>query len=271
MGFKTYYENDIFGFEDIEAKKAQDALTPEGEPDDLPIRPFSVQWMMDVLARQKVGGRIKSTHFFLDEVIWGEPKGIGSVRVKITPNIRVYIERQIEDMLGQRTWINKAVFKPDLTKYAGNEEQVAYDIFDEVQKIYFTNVERASETYDNLTNLVRRMAGRVRSQAPEIYSYQDTKEVNRDYYIIYFAIRNVGVGKLVNKRAHVTRTPEATIDVNYNRERGLIRVILSTVSVGSGTGQGAWEVDLPYLDSWYAPGQNKDEIIDTVLTALKYY
>lgn len=270
MEFKYYYENDIFGFDDIDAKKKAEIADKE-DKNDLPIKPFSIQWMMDVLARQKIGGRTASDHFFIDEVIFGDKKAIGSVRIKVTPNIIIHIQRQIQDMEGRRTWITKAVYKPDIKKYAGQEEQVAYDIFAEVEPIYFSDVEVPMENYEKLLPLTKRMLDRVRSKAPVLYTYMDTKEVSKDHYIIYFSLAAGGIGKLVSKRPHNARNPEAMIEMHYNRDRGLLHVILTTVAVGSGTGQGSWEVDIPYLDAWFSPQQHKDEIIDTVITSLKFY
>jgi len=262
--FKTFIETDIFGFGEIEAKKRDEEEIPD---DDQPIRPFSVAWMMDVLARKKIGGRVKASHAFLDQVTWGEGK-VGSVRVKLTPNIAVFIERAVDDVQGQRTWVCKKVFKPNLKEYAGREEVVANDVFKEVEKLYDTKIDTATEEHDYLINLVKRMAARLKAVAPEIFVFQDVKEINQNYYVIYFSLKGVGVGKLATKGRRVTQTPEATIDVNFNKERGLIHVILTTVTIG---GEGDdWQLDIPYLDAFYAPSQNKDEIIDTVITALKY-
>jgi hypothetical protein len=269
MRFKFFTEGklDIHGFEDLAAKKEQEDGPPED--DELPIRSFNVQWMMDVLSRQKIGGRIRASEGFLDHVIWGE-KRQGAIRVHLTPNIEVFIERGITDKEGAFTWVLKAVFKPKLQEYAGKEEIVAREIFEHVEKLYNTPVDSASDDYDMLLHLTKRMANRIRTHAPLIYDYQDVKEVNQNYYIIYFSIRNAGVGKLVGRGPDSGRlSPEVTIDVNFNKERGLLHIIMATVSAG-GKASG-WEVDLPYLDSWFAPSQNRDEIIETVLTALKYY
>jgi len=267
MNFRLFESGeDIFGFEDIEARKEK----KEQESDDeLPLRAFNVQWMMDVLSRKKINKRIKSSDAFLDHVVWGNPKSDGSIRVRLTPNIEIYIERRTTDKEGAGVWILKRVFKPKLKEFAGQEEIVANDTFEEVEKLYDEKIDSAADEYDSLMSLAKRMATRIRSHAPLIYNYQDTKEVNKSYYIISFAIRNAGVGKLVTRGRTQGQSPEVTIDVNFNKERGLIHVILGTVSAGA-EGSG-WEVDLPYLDSWYAPSQDKDEIIDTVLTALKYY
>lgn len=267
--FKSFIEGntDPFGFDELEKRKDNQDVVPR-EEEELPIRPFSVQWFSDVLARQKIHGRISSSHAFLDEVIWGEKK-IGSVRVRLSPNITIFIEKLTEDLLGAPTWVLKRVLRPKLREYAGKEEEVSYEVFEEVQNLYDQGIDSAAEKYDGLLTLTKRMADRVRTHAPLIYDYQDTKQVNKNYYIIYFSIRNAGVGKLVSRGQQTTQSPEATIDVNFNQERGLIHVILTTVSIG-GKGQG-WEIDLPYLDGYFAPSQKKDEIINTILTALKYY
>ena len=264
--FKTYCEGDLFGFEDIEVKKSLDVADDSAE-DEMPIKPFSVQWLMDTLARKKIGNQIKPTHAFLDQVQWGGNE-IGGVRVKLTPNITIFVERKINDLQGEPTWVLKEVFKPKLKEYAGREEFVAGDVFQTVEKIYFDDLEAPTKKYE-IINLVKRMSARVRATAPNMYIFQDIKEVNKNYYVIYFSLSASGVGKLASRTRNVTQTPEATIDVNFDVERGLIHVILSNVSIGQEGGD--WESDIPLLDSFYAPSQPKDEIIDTVVTALKYF
>lgn len=266
--FKLFIERkDIFGFEEIEAQKEKEQ---EVEDDELPIRPFSTQWFMDVLSRKKINGRIKPTSAFLDEVVWGEKKKQGSIRVRLTPNLTVYIERLADDLLGAPTWVLKRVFKPKLKEYAGKEEIVAAEVFKEVEMIDHEAIDSCAEDTRNFLSFSKRLADRVRASAPLIYDYQDTKEVNKDYYIAYFSIRSGGVGKLLTKgHRSGSLSPEITIDINFNRERGLIHIIMATVSFG---GEGAgWVVDIPYLDAWYAPSQKKDEIIDTVITSMKFY
>ncbi len=267
--FRQFIERrDIFGFEELEAQKEKEEDKPQD--DDKPIKPFSTQWFMDVLARKKIGGRLKPSSAFLDEVIWGEKKQQGTVRVRVTPNIGVYIERLTDDLLGAPTWILKRVFKPKLQEYAGREEEVAKEVFVEVEKVYNEAIDSTAEDHKNFLTFVKRLSDRVKAAAPLIYDYQDTKEVNKDYYIVYFNIRSAGIGKLLTKgHRSGSLSPEITIDINFNRERGLIHIIMATVSFG-GEGQG-WVVDIPYLDAWYAPSQTRDEIIDTIITSIKFY
>jgi hypothetical protein len=267
--FKQFIERrDVFGFEELDAEKEKEQDKPQD--DDKPIKPFSTQWFVDVLSRQKIGGRIKSSSAFLDEIVWGEKKKQGSVRVRLTPNISVYIERLTDDLLGAPTWILKRVFKPKLEEYAGREEIVAKEVFAEVEQIFNEKIDSVSEEHNNFLTFVKRVSDRVKGSAPLIYDYQDTKEINKDYYIVYFNIRSAGVGKLLSKgHRSGSLSPEITIDINFNRERGLIHIIMATVSYGA-EGQG-WVVDIPYLDSWYAPSQSRDEIIDTLITTMKFY
>lgn len=267
--FKAFVESDIFGFEDLEQKKQEDnpflTSDKEGE-DEEPVKSFSVQWLMDTLARKRLGKSIKASHAFLDKVQWG--KEDGAVRVRLTPNITMFIERLITDKLGQPTWITKRVFKPRVKDFAGHEEIVANDVFNEVEALYYAELESAADNYP-LLSLVKRMSGRARAAAPDIFIYQDIKEVKPDYFIIYFSLRGVGVGKLTSRIGQVNQTPEATIDVHFDKKRGLIHVIVGTVAIG-GRGDD-WVVDIPFLDAFFTPTQPKDEIIDTVLTTLKYF
>lgn len=260
--FRLFTEGDIFGFEELEDEKKE----REDPKDDSPIRPFSSQWLMDSLARKKINGQIRANHAFLDQVVWGE-KNINQVRVRLTPNLSIYVERRINDQEGEPTWIMKGYFKPNLRDYAGQEDLVAHDIFDLVEEVYYSPIDHTAD-YD-VGPLARRMVGLFKGSAPDWLMYQDTKVVDRNHYIIYFALKGYGVGKLATRVRQPTTTPEATIDVYFDKKRGLIRIILTTVTVG---GEGDdWQIDIPYLDSFYAPTQKKDEIIQTVLTALKFH
>ncbi len=265
--FKAFFETDIFGFEDLEDKKAEkNPLRTSPEKDEMPVRPFSVQWLMDTLSRKRIGKSIKCNHAFLDKVQWG--KEDGAIRVRLSPNIMISVERLITDRKGHPTWILKKVFKPRISEYAGKEELVAKDVFEVVESLYYNQLEGAAEHYP-LKSLVLRMSGRSRASAPEIFIYEDIKEIRPDYFTIKFNLRGVGVGKLASRIRQVNQTPAAIIDVNFNKERGLIHVIVGSVSIG---GEGDdWAVDIPYLDAMFAPNQPKDEIIDTVLTTLKYF
>lgn len=264
MMFKVFLEVDRFGFQSIEKK--DDTLPKPSANDDKPIKSFSVQWLMDTLARKSIGNSVRATHKFLDKVQWGNEDG--AVRVKLTPNIIIFVERLITDKEGQPVWILKTTFKPKIEDFAGKEELVAVDVFDEVETIYYNELENTKEDY-HLANLVRRMSGRIRGAAPDLLMFGDIKEVKPNYFIISFSLRGVGVGKLASNIPRVKQTPELTIEVEFKKERGLIHVIVSSVSVG---GEGStWSQDIPYLNALFTPSQSKDEIIDNVITIIKYF
>jgi hypothetical protein len=269
--FKIWVEaSDVFGFDDIKVRmREKEEEEKEQEEEDKPVKPFSVQWFMDSLARKKIGGRIRSNHAFLDQIIWGDKKD-GSIRVRLQPNIVVYVERLITDLKGEPTWICKKVFKPDVKKFTGHEDIVAEDVFDVVEELWADDLDKTNAEYKSTLQLVKRMSGRMQQNAPDMYLFQDVKEVNPNYYIIYFSLRGAGVGHLAGRGGQVGRTPEATIDINYNKERGLIQIIMTTVTSG-GRGNDDWQLDIPYLNAYYTPSQSKDEIIDTIITALKYF
>jgi len=262
--FKNFCEFDIFGFDEIEAKK-QEVEVPSDE--DLPIISFNVEWMMDSLSRYKLGS-MRAKHDFSDEVIWGD-KQPGAIRACITPNGNFFIDRMCIDLHGNVVWICKKTFRIDFENWKDKEDLVAKDMFEEVRKISFQQIDRADSNYEDLPYLTKRLAGRLKAVAPELFMYEDIKEINKDYFIIYFSLRGAGVGKIARRFRRSAQTPEATIDIKYYRNRGYIRMILTTVSVG-GEGQG-WEIDIPYLDANFMPSQHKEEIVQAITTALKYY
>lgn len=258
------HEHDIFGFDEIEAKK-KEVEVPEDE--DLPIISFNVEWMMDSLSRKKLGS-IRAQHNFSDEIIWGN-KEPGAIRACITPNGNFFIDRMCIDLHGNIVWTCKKVFRLDLDNWKEKEDIVANDIFQEVRQVSFQQMDRADGEYKDLPYLTKRIAGRLRTIAPEMFIYEDIKEISDNYFIIYFTLRGAGVGKISRRLRRSAQTPEATIDIKYYKGRGYIRIILTTVSVG-GEGQG-WEIDIPYLDANFMPSQPKEEIVEAITTALKYY
>lgn len=254
-------DKDIFGFEDTRAKKEVIPVK-----NDKPIKHFNVEWMMDVLSRKKLNNSISATDAFLDHVRWGND--VGAVRIRLTPNIAIYIERLVRDAQGEKHWIMKRVFKANLEEFAGREEFISKEIFDETQQIYDEDVDRTYENYRSLLALTNLMATQVRTNVPDKYSYQDTKKVNDDYYIVYLSIANTGIGKLVSSRRQ-GYYPEILVNINYKKEIGLIHIIVNPISYGiEGSG---WQPDIPWLDAWYAPTQSKREIVDTVVSAIKYF
>lgn len=265
MGFKLYVEDsDPFGFEELD--KSRDAKDNPGDfQDDLPIVLFSIQWLMDSLSRKKLNN-VKATADFLDEVYWGK-KQAGTIRVRLTPNTNIYIERLMFDLTGASVWVCKSLFKIDQREFRGKEDVVANDIFKEVVRIDSENLEAAKKEYD-LQPLLNRLVSRIRTTHGSVFMYQDVKRVRKNYYVIWFSIVGSGTGKLLHGR-RTARSPEATIDIAYDDIGGMIHIILTTIS-GGGEGL-SWEIDIPYMDAHFAPTQAKEEIVSSVVTALKYY
>jgi hypothetical protein len=265
--FKSYFENDnfdIFGFNQLE--KERDNLSDKPD-DDMPITLFSVDWLMNSLARKRINN-VKANHDFLDEIYWGNKK-VGTIRVRLTPNTNVYIERLMADLEGNPIWICKRLFKIDQRDFQGKEDIVADDIFKEVIKIDSEKFEAAKADWKDLQLLVSKLVQRIRTAHGDIFMYQDVKKVRKNYYVIWFSIAGAGTGRLLHTGRRSQRTPEATVDVAYDDVAGTIHIILSTVSGGD---EGlSWEIDVPYLDAFYAPSQSREEIVDTIVTALKYY
>ena len=50
----------------------------------------------------------------INEIIWGENNQFGSIRIKLTPNLIIYIERCTTSIDGTPTWINLKILKPKL-------------------------------------------------------------------------------------------------------------------------------------------------------------
>jgi hypothetical protein len=261
--FATWLEDkDIFGFADVESNK-----TYAPKENDLPIQAFAVHSLMKTLLKKKLGEKIPHPKFD-DEVTWGEKTG--AVKIKLTPNGQINISRLISDLNGNNVWICKQSYKLNDDDFVGREDTVADDIFTHLTRLSSQPVDVAVKNYKNLGGLAKNTAKDIRETMPNLFTYEDIKEINPNNFIVYFSIRATGVGKIAagGRRASVM-SPYLDINMSYDNESGLIRVILCTTSIHSEGGE--WEIDIPFFDEHFTPSQDAKELISCIRTSIKYY
>jgi hypothetical protein len=262
VSFRIYLElsDDQFGFESSQKLKKPD------DDDVDPIRPFSIQRLLDRLSGKKLAG-IGAKVPFNDKVEWAGDRA-GGVRSRITPNGNMIIERKVQNLEGDEVWYTYKVFKIDIVKFTGYEDSVADAVFNKVEKAYKDKLDSPSRDYKDLSYLAKRLTARLRQVEESIFVFEDIKKVNDNQYVIYFSLPAAGAGRLIKRRAG-GQTPEIEVNVSYDKHTGMIRVIFNTVSTEN-RGQG-WEVDVPYFDGLFTPSQDKDVIINAIATTVKYF
>lgn len=258
LKFRNWLEavEDIYGFEDKE---------PEDERvDDLPIKSFSIHRLLNELSDYTIGELVCYRNF-VDQVQWGnEP---GALRVRLTPNLGVILERMTSDLQGKPFWITKKLFKLRNQEFAGRESTVAAEINHHIQEISKESLDSPSANY-NLYPLAIRLADRVKKHIHNMFIYEEFKKINENNYNILFSLVGAGVGRLLGSGNQTGWTPAGIIDISYNPERGSIKGILNTISVDNDTD--SWRIDVPYFLSEFAPSQPAEEIITTIVSGLKF-
>lgn len=255
MKFKLWLEN-IFGFEEEKPVSTQEPL------DDFPVKAFSSDTFMTYL--EKNLGIKSSNRPYFDTVVYGT--GAGSVRIKVTPNLGVLIQRLITDLEGNSVWVTKKLFRIKVREFAGKEDFVAEEVYRHLKKIDEEKIDSGSKKYDKLFVLTKTIYDRVNKANPMFFQ-NEIKKVSENNYNILLSVANYGLGKLVGQ-SKSSATPAGVIDVFHDKKTGLIKGVFYTVSIEGESG--AWEIDIPYFTGVFAPSQGNDEIANAIVNGVKF-
>lgn len=254
MEFKLWMEDNIFGFKEPEL--------PEPRPEDeQPIRVFAGNVLMAELATLKIGN-LSVRRPFEDQVQWGS--NVGAIRVRLTPNLGVSIERRIMGLEGSPLWITKQLYKIKNAEFAGREDAVAVELAEHVKNLAREAVDSAQAGYRDLHVLVRKITERVKCSANKMFTFQEVKKINDNNYNILLSVANYGQGKLVS-RLKPGPSSGGIIDISYDPGNGTIKGIMTTIEVEE---SGAWEVDVPYFMGSFVPSQDAEEIVNTMMAGI---
>ena len=254
--FKQFIENkDIFGF-DRKITQQQERIY-----DNTPIKRFNIEEMMGYLEGCKLPGKNPHIHQ-VDEIRWGDK--VGAVRVKIGTTLQVEVDKLCSDLQGSPSWVTKKFYQINRAGYGTYEKNVAEEIFSEVEKIDKEEIDAPKKEYTELPNLVVGISNKLRTTAKDIFIFEGIRKVNDNNYIIKFGVRAHGVGARDNQRVIENLT-----DISFNKKTGKIRVINRNIKTPM---QGyAWAIFPSDFDLNFMPTQNKDEIIESIITYMKYY
>lgn len=254
LTFKSFLETkDIFGFDSVKPEEE------EKEPDDLPIQSFNSNHLMDLLAKTKLPGL---TRPFDSIIIWGND--VGAIKIKLTPNLAISIERKTNDLSGNSLWIIKKLFKIKIREFAGKEDFVASELEKEVMSLAKEPIDVPIKNYKKIEDLTKRIAQQVIA-ANKYFSFQRIKKINDNNYNILFNITNFGLGKIV-RRFKGGPTPAGLVDISYNEQKGIIKCFLTTIGI-EGESE-SWQLDHPYFVGEFAPTQSEKDISKIMYNAL---
>lgn len=263
FNFKHYVENlrDIFGFEK-EVNQAQNI----SKVDDLPIKTLSVHVVMDRLATNNISiGRPKSK--YLSEMQWGDQPG--AVRVQWTPKLNVKIQKLHHDLEGNDVWIMKKFFFVNDRDFAGKEDVVADEIFEQVKMVAEGKLESVMESGEfKFDNIVWSLASKMRQSNYDFIDFEGVKKLNENEYDLYFWINGGGQGQMFGPRG---QRPALALIVKmaYSENTGLIKAIAEMVQGVDDTTN--WTIQPAEFEEHYMPTQPKNEIIDSVISALRWF
>lgn len=252
QSFRRFVEtHNIYGF------KHQNEI--EKEENDLPIQSFNINKMMNLVAKAKISG-IKRP--FVDVIQWGE--GTGTVRIKLTPNIRVIIERKSSTLDGESTWITKKVFKIKSNEYAGKEHIVAEELISEIEDLLSSKIDVAGE-FNDLFGLTKRVAIDIKN-ANKYFNFHTIKKVNENNYNIIFNISNYGVGRL-GRIIDAGPSPTLVINLAYLPKKGVIKCIVNALDIEEESG--SWNQSVPYFISDFTPTQSESEMSKIIFNSIR--
>jgi hypothetical protein len=258
LNFRSYFEAvDIFGFGRDEENREED----EEILDNKPMKTFNVDLMIEYLSKLKVGTSRPNVKF-MNEIQWGDSSG--AVRLEVSPSNTFYVKKLGKDLEGNERWVTKKVFQLNRNGFGGYEESVCQEIFGIIEENSKGTVDRAVKDWDGMEDLVNNIATKMRRVARDIFTWEGTKKVSRDNYIIVFEVAGQGV-----QARDQLRIEENCTQVSYDPKLGIIRVM--NYKVASSLGQHEWKVMPSDLDCCFFPSQQRDEISEAVATFIKYY
>lgn len=273
MNFRLWLEKrNIWGFDDTDwqpQKPYHPLKTPFKGNEDLPITAFNVQRMIDELAKFELGFKRSKVNFF-NECQWGENPG--AVRVVVTPKINLKIQKLHYDLEGNKVWVMKKYFFIDDENYAGKEDVVAQEVFDQVKNINDEQLENPNKDV-KLDELVQGLNSRLKGLISSTLLPEHTvKKNSENEFTVYYYMRGGGASGY-SGASNTHNIMEVVVNISKHRDTGLIKAMVTVASSLSSGSQGGntWVLMPSDFEEYFMPTQGKREIIEALVTALKTY
>lgn len=252
---------DIFGFE----KEIVQAQQPQ-KIDDLPVQRLCLSDVMERLSQNTlIMGLPKSR--FMTEMQWGNQPG--AVRVVWTPRLNVKVQKLHHDREGNNVWVLKKYFFVNDRDFAGQEDVVADEVFEQVKMVANEQLDAVMEQGEfKFENIVYSLAAKMRQQDNDTIDFQGVKKLNENEYDLSFYIRGGGQGTMYGPKGQ--RPALALIvKMGYNENTGLIKAIAELIQGVDDTSN--WTIQPAEFEEVFLPTQSKNEIITAITTALKWF
>lgn len=231
---------------------------------DDPIRQFNFEYLSEQLLKKRVGIREASAKY-MHEIIWGE--GSGALKVHVHPDNHVSLDKLGKDLQGEDVWYTKKMFLINRGGFGGHEDIVVEELHDALIEISKQPIDGPRNELDKkyFKNLVQVMAAKMSQVARPIFFLERIKKLNDYNYIIQFGVKGQGVEAPDHRRIEENLT-----QVIYDKNKGVIRVMNANVESGVGK-EHSWEIMPNDSDYFFSPTQDKNEIIQVMMTTMKYY
>jgi hypothetical protein len=263
LSFKTFLEMADYGYDRDQNKPNRRPAA--GMPSTCPLKPVNSEEIMEVLKRLPPIGALRPKWSWQDIMEWGDD--VGAVKLDVSPlgSYKIVTRRKIHDLEGTERWICKSVLPLNDEQYAHTQEEVlAHHLYESVQKISRQQIERAEPVCETFERLCHGLTAKCRQRHPQVMLYRGTKRMNDHYFKIYFEYRGQGVEAPGQKRME-----QFDINFQFDPKIGLIRCWGAEIE--SSKGQREWKVSPSQWDEYFAPTQDKDEIIENIRTILNTY
>mgnify|MGYP006052357705 FL=1 len=269
MRFKKYLIKEgfeVFGFEYQKNAPAdfinRSPNAPMRDKDfPMPIRRFNIERLNEALLRHNIGIKPAISRQF-DVIEWGD--SIGSLRVRYSTKFDVIIEKSMSDLQGDKIWVAKKFLNINTKYFSGQEELIANEILDQVERFDYVEIYSPSPKMNDLNKLSKSIAIRSSAVVNDPLFYEDTRKYNDNYYSITFGIRGQGV-----QARGQSRVEQVVINLSFNEEKGIVNA--SQQMIKSDLSQHTWEVAPQEQHFRFSPNQNENEIISVLTTAMKYF
>lgn len=263
--FKTWInEMADYGFDKNFANQPKGG-TPEADGDG-PLKPVNASVIMTELARLPAIGPNEVKPRWDDVIEWGE--GHGALQLDISPlgSLKVVARRQSHDLHGETAWICKKVFPVFENKIHEHEIGLAHKMYEVMTEISGQMIDSPAKEYPQFERLAWKLWMAAKRDHPSYCMFPiGLRRQNESYYKLVFEFRGHGVERMRDN----ARAEQFNIDLLWNRNRGLIRCW--GYNIDSPIGQHLWRVQPSEFDEWFAPSQEHDEIIESVIQIFMKY
>ena len=264
MYFHEGYE--VFGFE---SKKIPIEKYVNRSPNapiidkcgDLPVCRFNLERLNSTLLKHSFGPKSAIDKMF-DVIQWGE--GVGAVRVRYSTKFDAIIERATADLQGDVIWVAKSMLNINTKYFSGQEEIIAYEIIDEVERVNKSLIDSPSGKIEDFEYLTKRIAESSSAVVNDPLFYESTNRLGKNYFAIQFGVKGHGLQAKDQKRVE-----QVLINLVFNEDKGILNASQQTIK--SNLGQHNWDVMPQDLHFRFMPNQNENEIINILSIAMKYF